>query len=708
MTRKAFQFLIIFVGILFLSDELRGEDNKLCLTMIVKNEEKIIERCLNSVKDIVDCIIICDTGSTDGTIEIVERFMQATGVPGIVYQHEWKNFGHNRTLSAEAAQESLLQMGFALEDTYLLLLDADMVLEIGQDFTKGRLLEDSYQLAQKNRFTSYYNTRLIKASLPWDCVGVTHEYWACKVPCSESRLPALSIDDRDDGGSKSDKFERDVALLTKGLEDEPGNPRYVFYLATSYHCLNEFKEAIKWYEKRIGMGEWFEEIWYSKYMIGTCYEEIGEWELALSYYLDAYQYNPERAEPIQRISKYYRSNNEHGLAYFFAKQGSAIPYPADQSLFISYPVYEYQFDEIISISAFYTPYKDEGFAAINRLMLNKKAPQHIRDQAYYNALFYVNSLKGADYMPLIIDLPPIREGLRMRYLSMNPSIRRTEEGYDLICRTVNYMQIAGMHFQSMDIMDPTNTIKTRNYFVKLDREFNLLEQKEIIEDLPREHIKYVNIEGLEDCRLFKFEGSDWLTCTTADTNPYAMHQISLCKLEDYREGKTIQIEQLIPFMGPDPSRCEKNWLPLVKDGELHMIYSFDPFIVFKPNLDENPSWMSRDVEAVNEVQKYDFSQFYGSAPPIEYEDGYLALVHEKAFDKQRIYMHRFVYFDRNFKISKVSKPFTYMHKGIEYCCGMAIDHSGERLIMTIGIEDRESYLCIVDLDNVRSMLEELP
>jgi len=83
------------------------------------------------------------------------------------------------------------------------------------------------------------------------------------------------------------------------------------------------------------------------------------------------------------------------------------------------------------------------------------------------------------------------------------------------------------------------------------------------------------------------------------------------------------------------------------------------------------------------------------------------LVHEVVHGEGRTYVHRFAFLDRDFIITKVSKPFIYMHKGIEYCCGMTLDHSEKNLIMTIGIEDREAYLSIVDVDTVRSLLEPL-
>lgn len=676
--------------------------------MIVKNEGKIIERCLNSVRGIVDYISICDTGSTDDTVSVIEEYLQKTGIPGAVHSHKWENFGHNRTLSVIAAQEFLRQIGAWPQDTFLLLLDADMMLEIAPGFDKDTLTADHYLMRQLNHSYIYYNTRLIRASLPWVCVGATHEYWACKVPCLEQRLEALFIDDRDDGGSKADKFERDVRLLTKELEEQPGNTRSVFYLATSYHCLNQYEEAIKWYETYIGMGGWYEEVWYCKFMIGTIYEELEEWDLALSSYLDAFQSNPGRAEPLQRISNYYRLHEQYDLAYFFAKQGSMIPYPHHQSLFIAFPVYDYLFDEDISISAYYTPYKDEGFAAVNRLMTKKGIPYYIKEQAYHNALFYINGLENALYKPIKIDLPFVRKEMGMRYNPMNPSIKKTEEGYDVILRTVNYMQIGAKYFQSLDMLDPNNTFRTRNFLVKYDKNFNLLSQQEIIEDLPRQHFNVMNVEGLEDCRIFEFDGSAWFTCTTLDTSPMGQPQVSLGKLSDDIEDSIVTVEKLIPMIGPNPYRCEKNWLPFVIEDELHLIYSYDPFIVYKPSLEEPYMLMDQKSQVIHRESKRDLTRFSGSASPIPFDDGYLLLIHETFYENDfRIYLHRFMYLDCDLNMTKISKPFNFLHKGIEYCCGMAIDHEEKKLVMTIGLEDREAHFCTVDLNIVRKMLEKL-
>lgn len=365
---------------------------KICLTMIVKNESSIIERCLDSMKEFVDCICICDTGSTDNTIQIIDDYLQSNHIQGKVYQQEWKNFGYNRTLSVKTAQEMLKEMNYPLDLTYILLLDADMLLEVEPAFEKKQLVHDTYLLIQKSSCLTYYNTRLIRASMPWKCVGVTHEYWDCDIRTNAGRLTTLHINDLGDGGCKADKFERDIKLLTQGLIDEPDNVRYMFYLAQSYKCIEKFDDAINWYTKRISKGGWNEEVWYSKMMIGECYEYKNEWKEALNWYLDAYEFNPDRAEPIHKIANFYRKEGNNHLAYLFAKHGSKIPFPKNQVLFISHPVYDYQFDEEISISAYYTANKNEGFEATDRLSLKKDVPNYIKRQSELNLLVYAPKL----------------------------------------------------------------------------------------------------------------------------------------------------------------------------------------------------------------------------------------------------------------------------------------------------------------------------
>jgi glycosyltransferase involved in cell wall biosynthesis len=214
----------------------------LCLNMIVKNEGKIITRLLESVSHIIDCYCICDTGSTDNTINIIKNFFQKKNIPGKVIVEPFKNFCHNRNF----AMKSCLGMS-----DFVLLLDADMCFKVN-NFDKKQLLEyDSFCILQGNDSFYYYNMRIVKNNGLYNYVGVTHEYIDTP-PNNRNRnlnREELFINDIGDGGSKSDKFERDVRLLLDGIKEEPNNVRYHFYLANSYHDLGRFGEAINMYKK---------------------------------------------------------------------------------------------------------------------------------------------------------------------------------------------------------------------------------------------------------------------------------------------------------------------------------------------------------------------------------------------------------------------------------------------------------------------------
>jgi predicted GH43/DUF377 family glycosyl hydrolase len=430
-------------------------------------------------------------------------------------------------------------------------------------------------------------------------------------------------------------------------------------------------------------------------MLGECYEETKQWDLALSCYFEAFQYQPHRTEPLQKIATHYRLSSQHDLAYIFAKHGSRIPYFSHQLLFDS-PFEEYQFDEELSIVSYYTRFRADGFMAADNLLIRKNVPYYLKAQTYRNILFYTENLKNAHFTPILIDLPFIQGDFKEQYHPMNPSIQKEEEGYRVICRTVNYTQMGAKIFTTSD---PSGIFRTRNFLIQYDRNFNLLSQREILENLARPRTRAFSIDGLEDCRLFAMDQSYWFTCNTSDTNPYN-HQISLCKLADTPFNNTIDVEKLIPLKGPDPYRCEKNWLPFIYEGDLHMIYSYDPFIIYKPNKETGDCPVVFHYEPT-----HDFSSFRGSAGPIEFDEGYLILVHEVVHQPtyERVYLHRFLYLDKHFMVKRISRPFTFLHQGVEYCCSMTADHTGNGLIIPIGVEDREAYLCFVDFETIRSM-----
>nr|HPR44322.1 glycosyltransferase [Ottowia sp.] len=197
----------------------------ICLNMIVKNEAPVIGRCLASARSLVDRWCIVDTGSTDGTQELVRQAME--GVPGVLHERPWKNFGFNRNEALELAREQGCD--------YLLMIDADEVFQSPKGFAWPGLGSDAYELTCHYAGTAYARCALVATRLPWRWEGVLHEYLACDEPHRIEALAAPTIFVRHDGARARDPqtYLRDVALLEEALVEDPGNTRHVFYLAQS-------------------------------------------------------------------------------------------------------------------------------------------------------------------------------------------------------------------------------------------------------------------------------------------------------------------------------------------------------------------------------------------------------------------------------------------------------------------------------------------
>lgn len=418
---------------------------KICLTMIVKNESKNVNRLLDSFLDdeddkyLMDMISVVDTGSTDNTKELFLQWGKAHNIPTTVHEEPFVNFSHNRTHSVRAAKEAYP------DADYFLLSDADFVWELnkGNKFDKVLLVDHKYLIEQYNKSLSYWNIRLLSAKIQWECIGVTHEYWAESKSQGEyngevrtAKIKTLAIDDREDGGCKTDKFERDERLLRDGLVDKttPGHllTRYKFYLGQTLKDMGRYAESIEWYDKRTQDRGWAEEVYYAKYQIGFNYEQMG-WkkkhavtimgksnntEGDIEYlrkwnpnnvnpaelmqqstkhftdagvnYLAAYNYRKTRAEALYYLTRMYRLLGLNDMAYNFAIIGNKIVYPEDDTLFIERNCYDYLFDYELSIVAFYfSDKRDIGRQAISRLMNRNDLPSWVVESITKNSRHYI-------------------------------------------------------------------------------------------------------------------------------------------------------------------------------------------------------------------------------------------------------------------------------------------------------------------------------
>jgi hypothetical protein len=598
-----------------------------------------------------------------------------------------------------------------------------MCLVVKPGFNKKDLTADSYMINQITLHLIYANTRLVKMSWPWESICYTHEYWGLRCANSDdaknSSYDKLEIDDRNDGGCKADKFERDIRLIKKGLEDDPdqGNrSRYLFYLAQSYKDIGNYDEAIKWYQERINVGGWYEEVWYSHYKTGYCYQEKNDWSHALEWYHKAIEHSPFRAEPYYQIAKYYREHGQNEIAYIYAKHGSQMGISKQSKLFIEYAVYNYEFLRELSILCYYTKeHKEEGLQACEKILFNRdlNIPADIKRHVALNEYHYVPQIV-ADFshrFPTgIIDLPIIPVENRNPEVSslvsdyhwrgINPSIIRDGGFYRMNYRTINY--ICQHETSKYYSMESDGKIRTRNYLISLDKNFNMIKSTEIRP--PDSTVKYPDqVKGFEDCRLFKFGKKFYMTVTSKETQSTQAPQICMTRLTD--DCSTIDyFEPLVGEQGP--GKCEKNWLPFVKDGEIHIIYGYEPFVVYK----YNPKSKTL-IRIINKKLPDDLQRFRGSASPIPFDHGYLFVVHEVTFEwcekhktDVRHYLHRFVWFDDDFNEMRYSTPFYFRSKNIEFCSGLTLSIDNKYVLLTCGINDEYAELFGISCDRVRKYL----
>lgn len=339
-----------------------------CLVMIVKNEAAVIRRCLSSVKSLISHWIVCDTGSSDDTREIVSGELR--DVPGTLHRVPWVNFGFNRTQALELARGKA---------DYLLMMDADEVLKVNGPFPRD-LQADAYLLRFEGS-NDYHLPLLLSSRHEWRYEGVTHEAIAFDPSKPWVKLPGVSILHYEDGGARADKYTRDIRLLRSGLESAPKNARYVYYLAQSYRDIGAYDEAVKWYTRRTQMGGWDEEAWSARYQIARLLHLLGrEWPLVQNHYLAAFQARPQRLEPLLHLARYYRELNQFELGYLFSRPIANASYPED-ILFVERDVYEWQLPVEHALCCDATGRHDQAVKMLERIKANVRAPGNIREWA---------------------------------------------------------------------------------------------------------------------------------------------------------------------------------------------------------------------------------------------------------------------------------------------------------------------------------------
>jgi len=374
----------------------------ICLVMIVKNESKVIKRCIDSVKDYIDYWVICDTGSNDGTQDLIRQTMNEYKIPGELHERPWVDFGTNRTESLNLSKG---------KSQYRLVIDADDVLVIEEgknpflDLTK-----DSYKIRIRLNSLAYYRTQLVRGDQDWKYVGVLHEYISgpVGVQLTEDFLDGAEMHASVSGHNREikgkNKYHNDAltferALITTPKEDLPIDleRRYVFYLAQSYRDAGMHDRSIENYERRADLGGWPEEVYISKYWVARQKQSQGKTDSEIiNSYLEAWEYRPNRLEALYHLIKFLGSKKRYALAFALSAIGMRTG-PCSDILFVEDDIWKWRMPDEYSVLAYYNGNPEEAYKTTEVIIKSpvfEALPQMEKDRINKNLEFYRNAIEA--------------------------------------------------------------------------------------------------------------------------------------------------------------------------------------------------------------------------------------------------------------------------------------------------------------------------
>jgi hypothetical protein len=312
--------------------------------------------------------------------------------------------------------------------------------------------------------------------------------------------------------------------------------------------------------------------------------------------------------------------------------------------------------------------------------------------------------------------------VQVSYFASNPSIVKTETGYLVNIRYVNYLVIDGTYPST----SPERQVKTKNILVELDRDFKEL-RRAVVDETSRS--KYpCFITGIEDIRLkpgSTFEQAEFIG-TVCDHWPLYNNYPRMLK-GVMKHGRIIQ--SFLPAI-PNLNRAEKNWIPIEDDNRYLYGFSKGKMEVREKEVkreEENkegeevkekeitnmelvtPSPDHFTVELIQQEYNMNLSWIRGSSQLIKYKGGYIAIIHHVAMEQSgdkfvRRYLHRWVQWNDKLQITHMSHPFILADSLIQYIPGLCLDHELKHFIISLSIHDRTAQLRKISCSDIEEML----
>ena len=695
---------------------------RVVLLTMVKNEAAILRRLLESALLSVQAVVVCDTGSTDSTVLVAKEWLGKAGIAGAIFEYPFTTFGESRTESFRRCQSWVASQGWPADETWCLVLDGDMVLEgivVPSDLNVEADVA-GISLKQINGGLVYSNLRLLRASEPWVCRGSTHEAWVCPPGRRTTTLASPVIQDLNDGGSRSDKFERDVRLLQGDLVAEPNDARTLFYLGQTYKSMGRAAEAREVLLKRIAVGGWDEETYMARVYVGDC----SDGDHAVTAWLAAWESRPARSEAALRLITFYRKKpkSQFMAAMFLEKLfltqfgeefasgvRVGLPMKTEDTLFVDRWGLAVGIWLEIGILGYYTGRREVTFVRLDEWDLTSGDAVSWSDSnsVLGNLQWYqvLETPRQKVQMELPIStLPWADEDEAYVWLPFNPSIRLEADGYTVNLRYANY---STENAATTVYRGSTGKVITRNCLIRiLGEEWTRPESVvEVVVEGAVER-KESRVLGIEDCRFIQgpVEGEPMLLGTSVSFTADGVNKMFMVVPENNRWSAS----QMPLPTGVGVDVCQKNWLGFFHMGELLYIYGWNPYRVCDV-------WGKTRIGSAN-ASAYSLASYRGSAAPVAWrsaaypDEQYLCAVHKVSVGSDgRRYHQRFVTLGSDLRPSRISCFLRMTTKKVEYWSGLCPSLGRrpgliESYWLAYGINDSQAWLAEIGAAEIEARL----
>jgi tetratricopeptide (TPR) repeat protein len=313
----------------FIQNDLLKYDNLIHLCIMVKNGGAQFEEMLTKNLPIIDCWTILDTGSTDDTLDIINRVLVGKK-KGQLYCESFINFRDTRNRCLDLAGKTC-KYTLMLDDTYIIEDDLRGFLNV----VRGDQFGDSHSLYIKSNDSEYVSNRIVKTDRNLRYIYKIHEVISNAnnknviVPMNKSRILDYRCDYMETRTMNRKQY--DIQLLLEELDEDPNDPRHLYYLGQTYNVLGNFEKAYEYFIKRVEHpNEGF-----LQEKIDACFEAARNanfklnkpWTICEELYLKSYEMDKTRPDSLYFLGIHYNEAKNYEKAFFYFKEAFRVGYP---------------------------------------------------------------------------------------------------------------------------------------------------------------------------------------------------------------------------------------------------------------------------------------------------------------------------------------------------------------------------------------------